>query len=175
MSLISVDVESDGPVPGIYSMVCFGAVVVEPKLDRTFYGELAPISDNWKPEALAISGFNREEHLTFENPSETMFLFKDWLKINSTGRPVLVADNNGFDAAWINYYFHLFLGENPFGWSSRRIGDLFCGAEHNLYYKWKQYRNNAKYPHNHNPVSDSLSNATALLYFAKKYNVKLPK
>jgi hypothetical protein len=38
MSYIMVDIESDGPVPGDYSMVCFGAVVVEPGLERTFYG-----------------------------------------------------------------------------------------------------------------------------------------
>ena len=30
MSLIVVDIESDGPIPHQYSMVCFGAVVVEP-------------------------------------------------------------------------------------------------------------------------------------------------
>ena len=37
MSYIVVDVESDGPAPGIYSMVCFGAIVVEPTLSKTFY------------------------------------------------------------------------------------------------------------------------------------------
>ncbi len=30
MAYIMVDVESDGPIPGDYSMVCFGAIVVEP-------------------------------------------------------------------------------------------------------------------------------------------------
>ena len=25
-----VDIESDGPIPGDFSMICFGAVVVEP-------------------------------------------------------------------------------------------------------------------------------------------------
>ena len=28
MTYIMVDVEADGPIPGDYSMVCFGAVVV---------------------------------------------------------------------------------------------------------------------------------------------------
>ena len=40
MSLIVVDVESDGPIPNRYSMVCFGAVVVEPTLSKTFYWEI---------------------------------------------------------------------------------------------------------------------------------------
>ena len=55
-----VDIESDGPIPGDYSMVCFGAVVVEPGLEKTFYGQTKPISGKWIPEALAISGFSRE-------------------------------------------------------------------------------------------------------------------
>ena len=42
MSQIIVDVESDGPIPGDYSMVCFGAIVVEPSLKKTFYGRLKP-------------------------------------------------------------------------------------------------------------------------------------
>ena len=53
MSWIMVDIEADGLIPGDYSMVCFGAVVVEPGLERTFYGELQPISEKFVPEALA--------------------------------------------------------------------------------------------------------------------------
>ena len=55
MSYIMVDVESDGPIPGDYSMVCFGAVVVEPGLPRTFYGRLKPISESWDEGALKVS------------------------------------------------------------------------------------------------------------------------
>ena len=54
---IMVDVESDGPIPGDYSMVCFGAVIVEPGLARDFYGKFKPISEKWNPETLAVSGF----------------------------------------------------------------------------------------------------------------------
>jgi len=63
MTYIMVDVEADGPIPGDHSMVFFGAIVVEPALDRTFYGRLKPISDKWIPEALQVSGFTREETL----------------------------------------------------------------------------------------------------------------
>ena len=45
MSQIMVDVESDGPIPGDYSMISFGAIVVEPTLGKTFYSRLKPISD----------------------------------------------------------------------------------------------------------------------------------
>ncbi len=60
MSLIVVDVESDGPSPGHYSMVSFGAIVVEPSLSRTFFGKVRPISDRFLPEALAVCGVTRD-------------------------------------------------------------------------------------------------------------------
>ena len=56
MSYVMVDVESDGPIPGDFSMVCFGAVVVEPGLRRSFYGRLKSISEQWVPDALKVSG-----------------------------------------------------------------------------------------------------------------------
>ena len=68
MTYFMVDIEADGPIPGDYSMVCFGAIIVEPTLDRTFYGQLNPISEAWIPEALAVSGFSREETLAFDDP-----------------------------------------------------------------------------------------------------------
>ena len=60
MPVIMVDIESDGPIPGDYSMVSFGAVIVEEGLEKTFYGQLKPISEKWIPEALQVSGFSRE-------------------------------------------------------------------------------------------------------------------
>lgn len=164
MSFIVVDVESDGQILGVNSMVCFGAVVVEPSLTKTFYGKIRPISDIWVPEALAISGFSREEHETFDEPEDVMKEFAEWLKINSIGQPVLFSDNNGYDAAWINYYFHRFYGSNPFGWSSRRIGDLYCGIMKDSKASWKHLR---KTKHTHDPVDDAMGNAEALLAMQK--------
>ena len=37
MKFVIVDVESDGPCPGLYSIVCFGAVIVDEKLDKNRY------------------------------------------------------------------------------------------------------------------------------------------
>jgi hypothetical protein len=36
MSYFMIDVETDGPIPGDYSMISIGAVVVEPSLTKTF-------------------------------------------------------------------------------------------------------------------------------------------
>lgn len=163
MSLIVVDVEADGPIPPDYSMVCFGAVIVDEKLNKTFYGETAPISPLWRPDALAVSGFSRESHETFPDPKATMVQFGSWIRQNTVGRPVFISDNPCFDFQWINYYFHKYTHENPFGYSGRRIGDLYCGMRHNmgLNHEWKRKLRKTK--HNHDPVQDCLGNAEALL------------
>lgn len=169
--LIVVDVESDGNLLGTNSMVCFGAVVVEEGLERTFYGQTTPISEKYNPEALAISGFSREEHKKFKDPLYTMYEFYNWLMENTNGKPILISDNNGYDASWINWYMLTYVGKNPFGWSSRRIGDLFCGFYNDMFYKWKKHRITN---HTHNPVDDAKGNAEALLYL-KSQGFKLYK
>lgn len=171
MSYIVVDVESDGPLLGANSMVCFGAVYVDKagKLDKNFYGQTAPISEVFSPEALAISGFSREEHEKFSHPFVVMQDFRVWL--SQFNKPTLISDNNGYDASWMNYYFYRFIGSNPFGWSSRRIGDMFCGFMNDGKYRWKKHR---KTEHTHNPVDDAKGNAEALLYLVGKgFKLKL--
>lgn len=165
MSYISFDVESDGPNFKKHSMVCFGAVIVESSLSKTFYGKVKPITDFWIPESLAISGFSREEHLTFGDPYVVIPEFAKWINENSIDRPILISDNNGYDAGWINLYFQEYNnGVNPFGWSSRRIGDLYCGMKLDSRSSWKQLR---KTNHSHNPVDDAMGNAEVLLEMQK--------
>ena len=53
---VMVDVEADGPAPGLYSMTELGAVIVEPGLTRTFYTTLSPISDDFVQGALDVTG-----------------------------------------------------------------------------------------------------------------------
>ncbi len=117
MSVIVVDIEADGPIPADFSMVSFGAVIVDEKLDKTFYGELRPINDKWKPEALKVSGFTREQTLGFDEPYLVMQKFTSWIDENSVGRPLFYSDNNGFDWQFINWYCIHFLGKNPFGYT----------------------------------------------------------
>ena len=160
MSFFVTDVESDGQIIGKHSIVCFGVVKLTPELDTKFYGQMKPISNEYVPDALAVSGFSREEHNTFPEPEYVMKTFAEWLKKHSTGRPILISDNNGYDASWINYYFHVYYGSNPFGWSSRRIGDLYCGMMKDTWAGWKKLRVTK---HTHNPVDDAMGNAEALL------------
>jgi len=93
MSYLIVDVEADGPIPAEFSMVCFGGVLFDERLDQSFYGRTRPISEQFVPEALAVSGFSREEHLAFDDPKAVMEAFDTWLEQHSQGRPVFVSDN----------------------------------------------------------------------------------
>ncbi|MEW4454127.1 hypothetical protein AB1L30_15750 [Bremerella sp. JC817] len=170
MSYVMVDVESDGPIPGDYSMVCFGAVLVEPGLKRTFYGQLKPISDRWIPDALAVSGFTREQTMSFDEPALVMQQFADWLKQESDGRVMFISDNNGFDWQFINWYFHHFLQKNPFGFSSSNLGSLYKGLVNDTFKNFKHLRRTR---HTHHPVDDAKGNAEALLAMKTDMGLKI--
>ena len=160
MPYVMVDVESDGPIPGDYSMICFGAIIVEPALNRTFYGKLKPISEAFVPEALAVSGFSRDECLAFDDPKTVMEKFLDWVTTNCAGRTMFISDNNGFDWQFVNWYFHHFIGKNPFGYSSTNLGSLYKGMLRDTFVNFKHLRQTK---HTHNPVDDARGNAEALL------------
>jgi hypothetical protein len=170
MSYIMVDVEADGPIPGDFSMVSFGAIVVQPALDQTFYGQLRPISGKWIPEALAVSGFSREQTLGFDDPRAVMESFSLWLKEHSKGRPMFVSDNNGFDWQFVNWYFHHFLGANPFGHSSTNLGSLYKGLVKDASQNFKHLRRTR---HTHHPVDDAKGNAEALLHLKSVMGLKI--
>ena len=170
MSYVMVDVESDGPIPGDYSMISFGAVLVTPTLDKTFYGKLRPISDKWIPEALAVSGFTREEVMQFEQPEKVMADFRDWLKLNVSNGPMFISDNNGYDWQFICWYFHHFLGENPFGHSSTNLGSLYKGLVRDTSKNFKHLRITK---HTHHPVDDAKGNAEAMLVMIREFDLKI--
>jgi hypothetical protein len=170
MTIIMVDVESDGPIPGDYSMISFGAVIVDQDLDKTFYGQLKPISEKWIPEALAVSGFKRDETLEFDEPKMVMKKFSKWLNENCKTRPLFFSDNNGFDWQFINWYFIRFLEKNPFGFSSTNLGSLYKGLVKGSFKNFKHLR---KTKHTHNPVDDAMGNAEALLHMKNEMGLKI--
>ena len=157
---VMVDIEADGPIPGDYSMVSLGAVIVEPSLSTTFYGRLRPISEKFVPEALAVSGHSRAETLAFDEPAEVMRGLAAWLTEHAGKRPMFVSDNNGFDWMFVCWYFHHFTGGCPFGHSSTNLGSLYKGLEKDVSKSFKHLRRTA---HTHHPVADAKGNAEALL------------
>ncbi len=165
-----VDVESDGHIPVDFSMICFGAVIVDDRLKKTFYGQLRPISEKWIPGSLQISGFTREQTLHFDDPKEVMNNFDQWIESNIKDKPIFISDNNGFDWQFINYYFHHFLGKNPFGYSSANLGSLYKGLVKDTFKNFKHLR---KTIHTHNPVDDVIGNAEALLHMKNEMGLKI--
>lgn len=165
-----VDVESDGPIPGDFSMISFGAVIIDPSLDKKFGGRLRPVSERWIPEALAVSGHSREQTLGFEEPKVVMSRFHSWLGENCPDRPIFISDNNGFDWQFMNWYFHHFLSENPFGFSSTNLGSFYKGLIRDTSKNFKHLR---KTKHTHDPVDDAVGNAEAFLSMIEQFSPKI--
>lgn len=160
MSYFMVDIEADGPIPGDYSMIALGAVKVEEELSQTFVGYLQPISEQWDASALAVSGFSREQTLTFADPEQVLLNFESWLYQHNKGQMVFISDNNGFDWMFVCWYFYHFLGRNPFGHSSQNLGSLYKGLVKDSFQSFKHLRQT---PHTHHPLDDARGNAEALL------------
>lgn len=176
MGKILVDVEADGPAPGLYSMVSFGAVhLTNDGIQDTFFGQVMPLPNaNFVPEALAVSGVSRLEHLQYPAPVETMSLFSNWLteikKDYNYKRLFFISDNNGYDWQFINYYFWLTLNRNPFGHSSHNLNDLYKGLVKDMFKNFKHLRDTK---HTHHPVDDATGNAEALLKMKKDMGLKI--
>jgi DNA polymerase III epsilon subunit-like protein len=172
MSWITVDIEADGPIPGDFSMIEIGAVVVDvatKDLSRRFSANLRPISEKFHPEALAISGYTREQTMAFERPEKVMTDFAEWIAREGGDSPRFIADNNGFDWMFTCWYFHHFLGKNPFGYSSTNLGSFYKGVERDFAKSFKGYR---KTTHTHKAVDDALGNAEAFLTILDRFRVK---
>lgn len=166
-----VDIEADGPIPGDYSMISLGAVIVNEQLDQTFYGRLKPISEQYIEDALHVSGHTREETMGFDKPAQVMADFEDWIQANSKGRPFFISDNNGFDWMFVCWYFHHFLQRNPFGHSSQNLGSMYKGLVSDTFKNFKHLRTTA---HTHHPVDDAKGNAEALIAMKKELGLKIP-
>ena len=171
MSWFVVDVEADGPTPGMYNMHEVGVVKVA-DLSKTFHAKLAPVTPNSQQEALEVCKVKRQIIEQYPHPLQGMIDFDWFIKENNEGgRPIFVSDNLAFDWSFVNYYFHVFRGRNPFGWSGRRIGDIYSGLVGKASQPWKnRYR---KTKHDHNPVNDAMGNAEALLAFRDQLGFKV--
>jgi len=162
---VSVDVEADGPIPGDYSMISLGAAVIG-RIDLTFYRELKPISGSFIPEALAVSGLDRDKLVTDgAEPDVAMQDFAAFLSDASPGgRPVFVGFNATFDWMFVNWYFIHFIGKNPFGISGLDIKSYYMGAFGKR--RWADTTKRrfdkrflADTPHTHNALDDALEQA----------------
>jgi DNA polymerase III epsilon subunit-like protein len=128
---VSVDVETAGPIPGEYSLLSIGACVVDDS-SQTFTCELKPINGKADPKALEVTGLSLEAlSETGLKPADAMAAFGAWLE--TLGGPednlVFVGLNAPFDWSFVNYYFHRYLGRNPFGFTALDIKAFYMGSE----------------------------------------------
>jgi hypothetical protein len=126
----SADVETDGPIPGAFSMLAFGLVFAGTFDGKSFarpagysehiYRELRPISSEFEPEALRINRLDRQRLIVQGMPPESvMNEAGDWIRrIANGGRPVLVAYPLSFDWSFLYWYFIKFAKDgSPFNHS----------------------------------------------------------
>ncbi|WP_328394612.1 3'-5' exoribonuclease [Streptomyces sp. NBC_00390] len=127
---ISVDIEADGPIPGPYSMISLGAAVAgrqdaagytaedDPEA-HTFYRELRPISDDFVPAALAVSGLDRDRLVREgSEPAAAMAEFTTWVREVAVGaQPVMCGYPASYDWTFLYWYLMRFTGASPFGHS----------------------------------------------------------
>jgi DNA polymerase III epsilon subunit-like protein len=151
-------------------MLSLGACVVGSP-EKGFYRELKPITDQFDPQALQVTGFDREK-LKVEgiDPSQAMGEFAQWLNeiTGPAGRPVFVAFNATYDWMFVHWYFIHFLGHNPFGISGWDIKAYYAGATKKDYW-WqtskkamdRQFLSGRR--HTHNALDDAREQAEIFL------------
>jgi len=127
---VSTDVETDGPIPGVYSMLSLGSAAFLP--DKTIIGTFSAnfatlpgaITDPstmewWKGQPQAW----QECHKDLRQPPEAMADYVKWLKA-LPGAPVFVAYPATFDFSFVYWYLRKFAGESPFSFSALDIKTL---------------------------------------------------
>lgn len=126
----SADVETDGPIPGPFSILSFALVYAgsfngitfhrPDNYERVFYRELRPISENFEIEALRVNGLDRERLRREGFPAEVVMSEAGrWVRSAAgESKPVLVAYPLSFDWSWLYWYFIRFAVEgSPFAYS----------------------------------------------------------
>lgn len=142
---ISIDVETDGPAPGVNSMLALGAAAFggDGGEVATWYRTLYPLDDAapddataewWGTQPEAWAEVNRDRR----TPAKAIPAFVDWcedLYREHHVKLIAVAWPAAFDFAYVNYYCHRFGGRNPLGFSCLDIRSYANGlARYGDYY-----------------------------------------
>lgn len=163
---VSTDIESDGPIPGPYSMLSFGsaAYLADKTLVGTFSANLEKLPGaTGHPDTMAWWENNptaweacRKDCLP---PEKAMADYVAWLK-KLPGKPVFVAYPAGFDFMFVYWYLIRFTGESPFSHSALDMKTLAM-ALLKTDYREATKRNMPKewfdpLPHNHIALDDAI-------------------
>jgi hypothetical protein len=121
---VSTDVETDGPIPGPYSMLSFGSAAyrADKTLVGTFTANLETLEGaSQNPDTMAWwAGRPEAWKACRENlrpPGEAMSDYVAWLEA-LPGKPVFVGYPAGFDFLFVYWYLIRFAGRSPFSFSA---------------------------------------------------------
>jgi len=120
---ISIDVETDGPCPGVNSMLSLGAVAMDSTgfIKGRFEVNLEPLIGS-TPDPKTMDWWATQLdawHYATSNRSivtPAMNDFVNWVDRMSP-RPVCIAYPAGFDFTFVYWYMMKFVGRSPFGFS----------------------------------------------------------
>lgn len=120
---ISTDVETDGPIPGMYSMLSLGsaAFLHNKTCISTFYSNLKPLpTASQHPKTMEWWGAHpeawKQATKSPEEPQIVLSKYVSWIR-SLPGVPIFVAYPVGFDFTFVYWYLIRFVGESPFGHS----------------------------------------------------------
>jgi len=132
-----IDIEANGPVPGLYDMVSLGAVVVQPTTDEQyligdrFYAELKPVAPRFDARAASIHGLDQTD-LAANGLSRLAFCQRlaDWVQSQTLHgtEPVFVGHNAPFDWSHVAYLYAEQNLPNPFGYKALCTKSMATGT-----------------------------------------------
>ena len=164
---IIVDCEASGPCPTCGDLIEFAAIA---ESGETFVSDkFSPMFPSFDQGAYNALNISREEHQSYTGSFATEAeRFSEWLK--QFDRCVFWSDNPAFDWQWINWLFHSNSLRNPFGFSARRIGDLYAGCIKDIknHTSWKKFRITK---HTHDPLDDARGNMEAFLHIRNTFKI----
>ncbi len=173
---ISIDIEADGHVPGLSSMLSCGAAAynIEKELLGTFSCNFELLPDA-KPEK-RVSDFWEKHQAEYDETRKNMVSpevgirqFITWLKETSGNkRPIAVAYPAVYDFPWIDYYTIKYTGRNPFGHSKCIDIKTYAWSKLGGKFSYATKRNFPKswfdpLPHTHIALDDALQQGTLFI------------
>jgi len=132
-----IDIEANGPVPGLYDMVSLGAVVVAPGPDgrlatgAMFYAEIRPEAPRFDPQAAAVHGLDQDALARDGLPRrEFCQRLAAWVGAHTVPgtEPVFVGHNAPFDWSYVAWTYAAEDLPNPFGYKALCTKSLATGA-----------------------------------------------
>lgn len=163
---VSTDVEANGPIPGVYSMLSFGsaAYTADKELVNTFSANLQTLPDAIEDaRTMQFWASNpdawRECRRDAQDPGAAMNAYVAWVKA-LPGKPVFVGYPAGFDFLFMYWYLIRFAGESPFSFSALDI-KTFAMATLGTEFRETTKRNMPKrwfdkLPHTHKALDDAI-------------------